>query len=249
VSYFEQESYLQYLKDHCGPETRERVVGTGFARTVLDRLAITPTARVLEIGCGLGRILELMERAYGVQAHGCDISGPVVEEARRALPAAADRIVVCPGHDVPHPGGAFTHVIFWGVFEMTRQVPTLVEVSRLLALGGRALLCGVKPAGFRDDDADSREARRAYLEKGVPITYTDIPAFERALAYLGFAVRERLVFGRKRDVTEERFELHTASWEGAASDIYYIVEKAERTPLDADLQMRADDPRVCEMPT
>lgn len=245
MQYFQQPSYVEYLREHCSPqleETRGRVVGLQLARQVLDRLGLKPGQRVLEVGCGLGRILHLLETEYGVEVFGCDISESVVAEAQRLLPHAAGRITVSPSDDVAHRGQHFDHVVLWGVFEMTAQRQTLVEISRLLRVGGQALLCSVKPARYAPDDEDSEAARRAYIEKRIPIRYTDIEAFERLASFLGFTVRERMVFEYKRDLTSERYTVETAPrTDMAASDVFYVLEKTTHTPLDAQVQISPED--------
>lgn len=239
-AYFQTQAYVDYLRQHCLPGTREdqgRVVGTEFIERMLGEMDLRRGARLLEIGCGLGRVMQLMEGVWGVEAHGCDVSVPGIAEARRILPDYADRLFVSDAERI-ETRGQFDHVVYWGVFEMTEQRLALVEVSRLLKTGGTAMLCAVKSARYRADDADSIAAHRAYIEKRFPITYTDLEKFEAMLRFLGFGVRKRLVFERKGDIGAHKY----AVVEGRepppriCSDIYYIVEKQTRTPLDESIQ-------------
>jgi SAM-dependent methyltransferase len=240
--YFQTDAYVDYLRQHCLPGTRAdqgRVVGTDFIERMLAEMAFKPGARVLEIGCGLGRVLQLMEGVWRVEASGCDISVPGIAEAKRLLPEYADRLFVSVAEHV-RTTGQFDHVVYWGVFEMTEQRLALVEVSRLLKTGGTAMLCAVKSARYFSDDPASLAAHRAYIAKSFPITYSDLAAFEALLTFLGMGVAKRLVFDRKDDIANHAYRVVAGSEPPpqVCSDIYYIVEKRQRTPLDAVIQFK-----------
>jgi ubiquinone/menaquinone biosynthesis C-methylase UbiE len=181
--------------------------------------------------------MQLVEGVWGVEAHGCDVSGPGIAEARRLLPDRAERFFVSDAEHV-QTRGSFDHVLFWGVFEMTEQRLALAETSRLLKTGGTAMLCAVKSSHYLPDDPDSVAAQRAYIEKRFPITYTDLAKFEALLQFLGFAVAKRLVFDRKGDIADHKYRMLDARVPPPerCSDIYYIVEKRRRTPLDEVIQ-------------
>jgi ubiquinone/menaquinone biosynthesis C-methylase UbiE len=239
-SYFQTETYVEYLRQHCMPGSREdqgRVVGTEFIEQVLGELGFKRGAKVLEVGCGLGRVMRLLDGVWGVEAHGCDVSVPGIAEAKRLSPAYADRLFVSDAERI-ETDLQFDHVVFWGVFEMTEQRLALVEVSRLLKTGGSAMLCAVKSHRYFADDADSIAAHRAYIEKNFPITYTDLRRFEALLTFLGMEVKKRLIFDRKGDVAGHNYRMLRGDEPVPAtcSDIYYIVEKRERVPLDERLQ-------------
>ncbi len=244
-AYFQADEYVAYLREHCFPGAREdngRVPGTEFSERILSEMRFKHDDRVLEIGCGLGRVLQLIEGVWGVEAHGCDISVPGIAEAKRLLPALAGRLFVSDAERVA-ARGPFDHVVFWGVFEMTEQRLALAEVSRLLRIGGTAMLSGVKSRAYLADDADALAAHRAYIAKGFPITFTDLPAFERMLNFLGLRVDRRLVFERKSDISAHRYRVMPGSDPPPerCSDIYYIVKKHETTPLDTAVQYQPNE--------
>ena len=60
-------------------------------RAVLDRLALRPSARLLDVGCGAGTFLALAA-ARGVRVAGVDASPALVELARRRVPGADVRV-------------------------------------------------------------------------------------------------------------------------------------------------------------
>jgi ubiquinone/menaquinone biosynthesis C-methylase UbiE len=244
-AYFQADEYVAYLREHCSPGAREdngRVPGTEFSERVLSEMRFKGGENVLEIGCGLGRVLQLLEGVWGVKAHGCDISVPGIAEAKRLLPALAERLFVSDAEHIA-ARGPFDHVVYWGVFEMTEQRLALAEVSRLLRLGGTAMLSGVKSRTYFQDDGDALAAHRAYIAKGFPITFTDLPSFEQMLNFLGLRVDRRLVFERKGDISAHRYRVILGSdpLPARCSDIYYIVEKCKITPLDAAIQYQPSE--------
>lgn len=244
-AYFNSKEYVEYLKVYCHPysrEGRDRVVGCGQIEFFLNHLDIEAGSRVLEIGCGLGRVMRLLQERYDADVWGCDLSEAAIEEAKRLCAELKNRLFVSPAESIDFESRFFDFLILWGLFEMTEQRHTLIEVSRLLKIGGKALLCSVKNRNFPADDTDSLEAKRAYIEKGFPITYTDIEGFERLVTFLGFKVEKRFCFIYKSDVTENRYVDCPESADNIeCSDIYYILKKIEYTPLDEKIQFLPEE--------
>lgn len=79
---------------------------------VVDRLALGPGARVLDVGCGPGRHAHELARR-GVVVHGIDISETFVELARRDAPEGAtfERLDARSLIDEPRLAGGFDAVI------------------------------------------------------------------------------------------------------------------------------------------
>jgi SAM-dependent methyltransferase len=105
-------------------------------RPIADFLALlgTPRGRLLDVGCGLGVLLEQALEA-GWDAHGCDTSGAWVREARARV--GADRVV----HGSVPTTGHFDVVTAWDVIEHVHDpLPFLAELGRRLAPGGRLFL-------------------------------------------------------------------------------------------------------------
>jgi SAM-dependent methyltransferase len=122
------------------------------AEAALALLAVQPDARVLELGCGSGRLLgQLAARVRRGFAVGIDPSEPMVRHARHrnrrwlALGRAAIERAASADLSI-FPDASFdavlgVHVVcFW-----TEPARDLAEVRRVLREGGRVLL------GFRPD--------------------------------------------------------------------------------------------------
>ena len=119
---------------------------------VLRGVSLDPSAAVLEIGCGIGRLLKpLSERV--AQATGVDISGEMIRLGREAL---ADR----PNVRLERTGGdlsvvadqsldlVFSHIVF-------QHVPSRAAISRYFAEAARVL----KPGGVFRFQVDGRRGR------------------------------------------------------------------------------------------
>jgi ubiquinone/menaquinone biosynthesis C-methylase UbiE len=76
-------------------------------------LGIQPGHRLLEVGCGAGAVLSLLEDT-GASLSGVDYSPPHLELARRAIPGGDFRYA--EARDLPFDDGAFDSVFAHGVF-------------------------------------------------------------------------------------------------------------------------------------
>jgi len=114
---------------------------------LLAVLDLPPGARLLELGCGMGRFsLLLAERGYRVTA--VDLSPEllrVLDAEARARPEAAGRLetVCCDAAQVDHHvGGRFDGVVgFFFLHHLHDLAPTFAAIARLLAAGGRVAFC------------------------------------------------------------------------------------------------------------
>jgi ubiquinone/menaquinone biosynthesis C-methylase UbiE len=112
------------------------------------RLLLPPTGRVLDVGCGYGRIaLRLV--ALGYEVTGIDVAPNLLraarrEAARRGLPIRLDHGSMTV---LPYPPASFDAVVcIWTAFhELLRefeQVAALREMHRVLAPGGVGVVDG-----------------------------------------------------------------------------------------------------------
>ncbi|MEO6029316.1 MAG: methyltransferase domain-containing protein [Candidatus Binatia bacterium] len=118
---------------------------------VLRALAAGPRARVLDIGCGTGRLAERLTTADGVRAIvGCDFSAGMLENAseRLASPRAAGVASLVRGDAsrLPFADAAFDAAVSTEAFHwFPDQDAALRELRRVLRPGGRLLLALVSP--------------------------------------------------------------------------------------------------------
>ena len=104
-----------------------------------------PDEALLEIGLGYGTVSQRLAEA-GFDYHGLDIArGPVeiIRERLRRLHVAdvEDRVVQDTALAIPHPDGAFGHVVSIGCLHHTGDLQRAVsEVHRVLRPGGTAMV-------------------------------------------------------------------------------------------------------------
>jgi cyclopropane-fatty-acyl-phospholipid synthase len=111
---------------------------------LLDRLALKPGDRLLDIGCGWGSLAEVAARDYGVHVTGLTLSEEqkAFADARLARAGLADRVSILL-EDYRDAHGCFDAVASVEMVEAVGQDywrPYLETIARLLRPGGRAAL-------------------------------------------------------------------------------------------------------------
>ena len=109
----------------------------------VQTLALPPRARLLDVGCGTGRTLEMISRTAGVEDFGFDLSPRAAaywkapEATRRCLGSA---------NEIPFADDSFDAAVTVDVFYCLEVTPATaaVEMARVLKPGGRLVI--IEPA-------------------------------------------------------------------------------------------------------
>ncbi|HSL84581.1 MAG TPA: methyltransferase domain-containing protein [Thermoanaerobaculia bacterium] len=137
--------------------------------------------RALDFGCGAGRSTRFL-RGLGFEAVGVDVSGSMIEMAKRLDPGGAYLLVADGDFGAFEPAG-FDLVLAAFPFDNIPGVETrqalLRELARLLAPGGRIVLLGSAPEIYTHEWAsfstrDFPENRTARSGDRVRIVMTDV---------------------------------------------------------------------------
>lgn len=132
-------------------------------REILEALQamIPETSRVLDVGCGYGRIAVPLA-AVGHRVTGVDIAPALITEARRRAQDAGVQVEVVSASmtELPFPDASFDVVLcLWSAFhellEEAEQVAASREMWRVLAPGGFALVEGPEYAPPTEDELDT----------------------------------------------------------------------------------------------
>lgn len=110
-----------------------------WGRRVLERLAPAADERIIDIGCGTGRLTAdlLAQAGPAGRITAADRSSAMVMEARRALPAAVP-VVQADGAALPFRDASFDAVFSTATFHWIPDHATLfTEIHRILRPGGR----------------------------------------------------------------------------------------------------------------
>jgi ubiquinone/menaquinone biosynthesis C-methylase UbiE len=126
---------------------------------ILKGLSFPPDSRVLEIGCGLGRLLKPLARRFA-EVHGVDISEEMITQCSERLRSLANvHVQQSDGSLATFPDGYFDFCFSWRVFQ---HIPEKRFVLRYLQEGSRVL----KPGGTLRFDVAKDEGGSRRREGG-----------------------------------------------------------------------------------
>jgi len=116
--------------------------GLGLTGRLLDAAGLPAGAAVLDVGCGDGATVALLDAAYGLRATGLDASPERVAQAVRARPDL--EFVAGRAESLPFPDACFDAVLCECVLS-TLPAPgaALTEMTRVLRPGGVTLVSDV----------------------------------------------------------------------------------------------------------
>jgi SAM-dependent methyltransferase len=159
----------------------------------IDRAALAPGDRVLDLGCGTG-LAALEAAALGAQVTGVDPATRLIEEARAAAAARGLDVTFVVGEaaQLPFADASIDVVIStFGVVFAPDARAAANELARVTAPGGRIVLTAWIASGAV---SDAREVRRgAFAAAGVrsgavPFAWEDEAALAGLFEPLGFRV-------------------------------------------------------------
>jgi ubiquinone/menaquinone biosynthesis C-methylase UbiE len=170
--------------------------------------------RVLEYGCGVGRLMEALSRRFG-KIHGIDISDEMVKLGRQRLQGSQFSFHVLENGDLPFPDGCFDLVYSMHVFQHMPKSSfrsIMPEIARVLKPDGLFLfhimhpytlrrklqaLFGVDQLSFRHliSVISKREQNKLETYRRRYYTHGQI---EQILGYNGLRLINRVRLGPKR---------------------------------------------------
>jgi SAM-dependent methyltransferase len=104
----------------------------------LRRLRVQRGARLLDVGCGLGLLLERAHRRH-IRGAGIDLSERAIAEARRRVPSGDLRVGAADS--LPWPDASFEYVTCLGSLEhFLDEAGALREMRRVATAGARFLI-------------------------------------------------------------------------------------------------------------
>ncbi len=102
---------------------------------------LSPGMRVLDIGCGTGRLTIPLQRQTGAEVWGLDLSKEMLEQAKNKKGAEALHWVLGDAQALPFPGESFDFAFMCLVLHhLEDKARALAEMARVLKPGGRGLI-------------------------------------------------------------------------------------------------------------
>ena len=139
-----------------------------FNDVMISKLPVGPGARVLDLGCGIGKPTVALAKATGASVVGISINQNQVDlgTERAAEEGLADRVTfqVADAHDLPFEDNSFDAVLAFESIVHMKRLPALNEVARVLKPGGRVALTDL----FKLDEKDSSAADSGFLTQAYP---------------------------------------------------------------------------------
>lgn len=202
MDYFNSKDYVDYLIKHFNiiDDAASEIKRPDL--TVVDKyvsqLNITKQEKILEIGCGLGRVLDWMNKKYLCDVAGIDVCEDAIGMAKKNLPHFSQQILCAPVEKIPFNDGSFDFVICWGVYDLTKQDNALSEMARVLKIGGKILLTG-RNDNYHTTDDEAKIAEINIIKKGIPISYTDYSLFKTFSEQIGLKIEKNDFFEFRGD--------------------------------------------------
>ncbi len=215
--------YVRYWRERVVASPDGTPASTPQAlRSCLPELDLQPGQTVVDLGCGFGRMLPLLE-GEGRSVVGVDLSAEMVDAAAILPYAAVLRGTV---EDTRLPSAWADRMLCWATFDVAEQEQGWKELWRVLRPSGRVLLSG-KNDLYRHDDEPALVAERNAFLKDFPNHFTDVAAILRADASWGFRVVRAWGYERRGDLGEDRrFDLLQDS-ERPFYEFVFVLERAE----------------------
>lgn len=193
-------SYNQYWKDrvkHASDGTK--VPGLEVIEELVAELKISPKDKVLDLGCGQGRIFPVIKH-YTNNVFGIDIDLSMINDATLHDYTS---LHVATAEDSRYPDNYFDKIIMLGTFDVVEQEKSLAEINRILKIGGTCLITGKNDTYCKDDEKAFIAERNAKL-KNFPNRFTDVKKLIENLPVLGYSCEKLNVFIRRGDFGDNK---------------------------------------------
>ncbi len=204
VDYLQSDEYIEYLKRNCGvrgydhPDTTPTFTGAGIDIFLdyLKLMEIKNSYRVLEIGCGLGRLLKEVYDVYGCKLYGIDNNPKIPPLAKIRVGNICEELKKSNAEKIDFPDDYFDIIFCWGVFDLCEQEKSLIEIHRCLKVGGMVLLTG-KSHSYHHDDVEAYTAEVAVTEKKIKHSFTNYNKMIDFCASIGLELFYERFFERR----------------------------------------------------
>jgi ubiquinone/menaquinone biosynthesis C-methylase UbiE len=188
-------SYNNYFKNRVVTALDgTKIASDEVIGALIDDLGISNSDKVLDLGCGYGRLFPLLKN-YSDKIYGVDIDMSMINDA-----TVFDyySLHATPAEDTRFPKDYFDKIIVFGVFDALEQEQCLVELNRILKNGGKCLITG-KNIDYYPDDEKALIAEKNAARKNFPNHFTDVKKLLNNIGEFGFSCNKLVAFKRRGD--------------------------------------------------
>ena len=189
------ETYTKYWASAVNKSVDGTIIaGVNEAKFFLQYLNVKKEDRILDLGCSFGRMYHALS-TYSDWVSGVEPDMYAVEKARLL---AYREVRQGYAEQTGFGESCFDIVFCWAVFDVVDQKKGLLEINRVLRMGGKLLLTGKNNNYYEDDVLAHRAEKNAFL-KGFPNKFTDLSMLLENFEQLGFKLDKLLIFPRRGD--------------------------------------------------
>jgi SAM-dependent methyltransferase len=222
-------SYNNYWKNRVATASDgTKIADDEVIGGLIDDLDIGTPDKVLDMGCGYGRLFPLLKN-YSDKIYGIDIDISMINDA-----TAFDyySLHATPAEDTGFPEDYFDKIVVLGVFDVLEQEQCLVELNRILKNGGKCLITG-KNIDYYPDDEKALIAEKNAAQKNFPNHFTDVKKLLNNIGEFGFLCNRLMAFRRRGDFGNNNNVLITNINEDFTFYEYYVILEKGKTISDA----------------
>jgi 2-polyprenyl-3-methyl-5-hydroxy-6-metoxy-1,4-benzoquinol methylase len=214
-NFFQIDDYFKYLKKNFDLIQKNKIdyfctrSDLKVFNYYLNKLNISKNKSLLECGCGLGRILNLIKKKFNnknLDLYGIDVSKKAIEYAKNKLKKLKKNIYNLKVEEISKLKTKFDIIICWGVFDLTKQEIALKQIINNLNLNGEILISG-KNNNYQFNDTDAIEAEIACRKKKIPNSFTDFDLLEKFIKLSGCKIKHKYFFVKRGDASKNKFNL------------------------------------------
>lgn len=170
------------------------IAGADHVKKFLDLLEIRRDDRVLDLGCSVGRMHQVLSQ-YSDYIYGVDPDPFAVKEAsRQPYVSVKQGVAENTGFD-----STFFDLVFcWAVFDVVDHKSGFQEINRILKPSGTLVLTGKNHRYPADDVLGFAAEKNAFL-KSHPNKFTDLDTLVRQIKVLGLEIKKLFLFNKRGD--------------------------------------------------
>ena len=207
------EEYVSYWLEKVkesnehNPNTKDTTVDDQILYTYVSKLDFKAGEKVLDYGCGFCRLYPFIKDVpvENIEYYGVDIAQSPLDYAYELYPELQGRLQILNDERIPHEKNSFDKIVCFGVLDACHQEETILDIIKVLKVGGKALVTG-KNHLYYEDDSMAMTAEVNARKKGHPNYFTNVTSLKQQLEERGITIEQAYYFRRRGDFVNNNYE-------------------------------------------